>query len=131
MAESAASNKMISIVVSIFTSGFTVNLLYDKSGQKGFWPCALLLLYTYVQILEAVIIKWFYTRQEANDIDKQTIHQIFLIVDLTIVFITVAIILDIAKFFIAITCMKWYDYINILAYMVGFTLFIFPKFDFT
>lgn len=126
MAESNASNRMISIITSIFTSSFTINYLYDKSGQKGLWLGVFIILYAFIQILQSAIYRCCYTRQEENDVDKQTIHQIFLIINLTLAFVIITLFLDITKFFIAITHMKWRDYINILAFIIGFTLFIFP-----
>jgi len=120
---------MISIVVSIVTSSFTINLLYEYSGQKGFWICAFALAYVYVQLFAALIDKCFYTRREAQDIDKVTLQLLIGIVTLTIMFVLVTLLLDVVKFFMAITPMQWYDYVNILAFMLGFALFIFPHID--
>ena len=130
MAESAASSKMIAIIVSIVTSGFTINLLYDRSGQKCFWLGAFVVIYVFIQILQAAIHKCCYTREEREDIDKLTIDHLFVIINFTLVFVIVTLLLDITRFFIAITHNKWYDYVNILAFVIGFTLFIFPHTEF-
>lgn len=122
--ENEAGNDMSSIIVSVATSMFTVNMLYTISEQKQLWIAIFLVLELFVLVLQRVIAKCCYTRAEENDIDKMTLYRITVIIHLTITFIIIKLVMDIFSFLIAITYMESFDYINIGAVVLSFVMVI-------
>ena len=130
MADNTSNAKMIQIILSIFSSAFTLTLLYDYSHQKGIWIAYLLLAYGIVHSIQAFINKYCYTPQQAKDVDKVLIDQICIVLYLTIMFVLTKVILDIVTFFVALNPMQWYDYINIALPALVFMMAIVSQIDF-
>lgn len=121
MSESQSA-KLMSVIVSIFTSAFTLTLLYNFCTQKEIWFAIFVYLDAYIRALQTIITKCCYTRQEENDVDRVTLFDLTVVMQITITFVTVNLLLDILTFFISITHMKWYDYINIIADVIFFII---------
>lgn len=121
------SEKMMSIIVSIFGTIFAVNLLYEYSDQKGLWIVIVFLFDIFAQVLEIIIASCCFTRHEASDIDKVTLDRLILVLRFIISFVMVRLVLDLVIFLMAVTNMVWYDYVNITAVALIFMLVIIAR----
>lgn len=123
------SGKMSSVVVSMFTSMFTVNTLYTYSSQKELWVAIFIVIELFIIVLQRLVTKCCYSRAQENDIDQTTLYRFTVILHLTVTFIIVKLVLDIFSFLIAITILEWYDYINILSVVLFFIMVIFARLE--
>lgn len=121
------NSKMIQIIVSTFASVFTVNLLYDISNQKGLWITIFFILDVFSHVVETVLIKCFFTRHERHDTDSSTLVIIITVIRMTITFVLTRLFLDVTLFLIAVTRMKWYDYVNVTLVALAFMLVLFTR----
>lgn len=128
--ESAISGKMTSVIVTIFTTAFTLQTLYTISTQRELWVAIFAVLLVFVFVLQRLIAKCCYGRAEQNDVDKMTLYRATVILQLTVSFVIVKIIMDIANFLMAISVMHWQDYVNILTAVIVFVLAIFSRLEF-
>lgn len=130
MAESALSGKMTGVIVSVFTSAFTLSILYQISTQRELWVAIFLVIELFVLVLRQLISKCCYTRFEKNDIDQATLYRFTVILHLTITFVLVKLLMDIFTFLMAVTPMLWFDYVNIGTVALLFVLVIFARLEF-
>ena len=124
------STRLTSVIVSVFTSMFTVSTLYTISDQKELWVAIFIVLKLFVIVLQRIVSRCCYSRAEAKDIDKMTIYRFTMILDTTITFVIVKLVMDIFTFLMAITPMAWYDTVNIANYVLFFTMVIFARLEF-
>ena len=124
------SAKMTSIVVSVFSTAITLNTLYNISTQKELWLAILLVVALYTIVLQRMIGKCCYGRAEENDIDKKTVFQFTETLHLTTTIVLIRLVMDVLSFFMAITSMEWYDYVNIIQVVLFFVLVIFARLEF-
>lgn len=130
MAESAISGKMTGVIVSVFTSAFTLSILYQVSTQRELWVAIFLVVELFVLVLRQLITKCCYTRYEKNDIDQATLYRFTVILHLTITFVLVKLLMDIFTFLMAVTPMRWFDFVNIGTVALLFVLVIFARLEF-
>lgn len=122
--------KMSSVIVSVFTSMFTVSTLYQISNQQELWVAIFIVVELFVLVLQKLLTKCCYTRYEENDVDTVTLYRFTVILHLTLSFVIVKLVMDIFTFLIAITFMEWFDYVNILSVVLFFTMVIFARLEF-
>ncbi len=130
MAESPISGRLEGIVVSVFTSAFALSLLYRKSSARDLWLAIFLVIQIFVLIVQRVLNKCCYTRAETNDVDKTTLHRLVVIIQLTVRFVIVKLVMDIFTFQMAITHMNWQAYVNVGTVVISFVLAIFARIEF-
>lgn len=121
---------MTGVIVSVFTSAFTLSILYQVSTQRELWVAIFLVVELFVLVLRQLITKCCYTRYEKNDIDQATLYRFTVILHLTVTFVLVKLLMDIFTFLMAVTPMRWFDYVNIGTVALLFVLVIFARLEF-
>lgn len=121
---------MTGVIVSVFTTIFTLSILYSISSERLLWVAIFIVLKLFVLILQRLISKCCYSRVEKNDVDKTTLERFTVILDMTITFVLVKLVMDIFTFLMAINTMAWYDYVNIGGVVLFFVLVIFARLEF-
>lgn len=117
-------NSITGAIVSIFTSVFTVQLLYTISAQRELWIAIFAVAGVVVVGTEKAIGKCFYKRNEQSDVDRLKVTQVAGVLRLTITFVMIRLVMDLILFLVAITTMKWYHYINIMMILLFFAIVI-------
>lgn len=130
MTESALTSKMTGVIVSVFTTTFTLSILYSISSERLLWVAIFIVFKLFVLILQRLISKCCYSRAETNDVDKTTLHRFTVILDLTVTFVLVKLVMDMFTFLMAVNTMAWYDYVNIGGVVLFFVLVIFARLEF-
>lgn len=115
------------LVSSIFTSMFTVTILYSISTPKDIWLLFFILVDVAVSTIKSLIAKYYFTRMESDDLDNLIIMQFFRFIHTTLILMLMKIVLDIMTFIILTSTMYWYNYVDIGLVLFCFLFVIFSK----
>ena len=115
------------LVSSIFTSLFTVTILYSISTPKDLWILVFLVIDTTFTVIRTIISKYYFSQIEIDDLDKLIIIQFFRFIHTTLSLMLIKILLDIMTFIVLTSIMYWYDYLNIGMVVLCFLFVMFSK----
>lgn len=124
------SDKLTPLIISAFISVFAVGLLYDYSDQKELWIAIITVILGIVIVSKGILKKKYYNKDEINDVDAQTLLNLFSLTQI-LVFIITKLVVDLVRFIFAIYVLQWYHLVNVAGLVICFAFAIFSKLEFS
>jgi hypothetical protein len=124
------SDKLTPLVISAFISVFAVDLLYAYSDQKELWIAIVSVVLCIVVVTKGILKKKYYNKDEINDVDAQTLLNLFSLVQI-LIFIISKLVIDWVSFIAAIYVFQWYMIVNLIGVVICFVFAIFSKLEFS
>lgn len=126
----SVSDKLTPLVISAFVSVFAVNFLYDYSDQKELWIAIITVVLCIVIVSKGILKKKYYNKDEINDVDAQTLLNLFSLTQI-LIFIITKLTIDLVSFIGAIYTLQWYHIVNLAGLVICFVFAIFSKLEFS
>ncbi len=115
------------LVSSIFTSLFTVTILYSISTPKDLWVLVFFIIDITFTVIKTLIAKYYFSRLETDDLDNLIIMQFFRFIHTTITLMLMKILLDIMTFIVLTSTMYWYNYLDVGMFVLTAIFVVFSK----
>lgn len=126
VSRTTVKEKILPTFFSFLLSYFAVDSLYKYSNQFILWIFVFVLLLGILTIVKYAVDTLLFSKEEVNDVDYMAIQSFFFL-NRIIVFITTKLIVDLLSFTIAVTEMRWYIALILLATIFFYIFVIFEK----